>query len=67
MNHKEKVKGKITGKGNELDQRKELWEKISSAYDIIGGEDAIKSVLIQDSDSISQEFDKLLRQLREKL
>ena len=66
MNHKEQVKGKITGKGNELDRRKELWEKISSAYDI-GGEDAIKSVLIQDSDSISQEFDKLLRRLREKL
>ncbi len=66
MNHKEKVKGKITGKGNELERRKELWEKIGAAYDL-GGEDAIKSVLSTDGDSVTKEFDKLLKQLRDKL
>ncbi len=66
MNHKEQVKGKITGKGNELDRRKDLWSKIDNAYER-GGEGTIKSVLIEHSNSITMEFDKLLKQLREKL
>jgi len=66
MNHRENVQGKIIGDGNELDRRKDLWIKIDNAYEH-GGEDAIKSVLIKISDSITEEFDKLLKQLREKL
>lgn len=62
MNHRENIQGKIIGKGNELVRRKELWEKIGAAYDL-GGEDAIKSVLSTDSDSVTEEFDKLLKQL----
>ena len=66
MNHNEQVKGKITGKGHELDRRKDLWSKIDNAYKR-GGEGTIKSVLIEHSNSITIEFDKLLKQLREKL
>jgi len=66
MNHKEDVKGKIIGKGNELDRREELWEKIDSDYER-GGEDTIKSVLIEESRSITKKFDELLKKLREKL
>lgn len=66
MNYSETVKGKILGEGNELDRRKDLWSKIDGAYEQ-GGEDAIKSVLIKSSDSVTEEFDKLLKQLREKL
>jgi len=66
MNYSEAVKGKIPGDGNELDRRKDLWSKIDGAYEQ-GGEDAIKSVLIKSSDSVTEEFDKLLKQLREKL
>jgi len=66
MNYKEAVKRKIRGEGDELGRRKELWGKISSAYER-GGEGAIKSILIEHSNSITREFDKLLKQLREKL
>jgi len=66
MNYKEAVKRKITGGANEVNRRKDLWSKIDDAYEQ-GGEDAIKSVLIKSSDSVTEEFDKLLKQLREKL
>ena len=66
MDYREAVKRKIAGEPNEVDRRKELWEKIDSGYER-GGKDAIKSVLIKRSDSITEKFDKLLKQLREKL
>lgn len=66
MNHKEKVKGKIPGGADELDRCKELWGKIDNAYES-GGDDAIKSVLIEYSDHITSEFHKLLKKIREKL
>ena len=64
MNHKEQVKGKIPGLGNELERRKKFWGEIDNAYEL-GGEGTIKSVLIEHSNSITMEFDKLLKQLRE--
>ena len=66
MNYNEAVQKKITGEATESDRRKELWEKILNAYEQ-SGEDAIKSVLIKRSDTITQEFDKLLKQLGKKL
>lgn len=66
MNYKESVKRKIIGEADELDRRKELWERIVNAYEQ-GGEDAIKSILIMSSNSVTEEFNKLLKQLREKL
>ncbi|MFQ6052427.1 MAG: hypothetical protein ACE5K4_12155 [Candidatus Hydrothermarchaeota archaeon] len=66
MNYKEAVERKITGEANELSRCRELWRKIVIAYEH-GGEDAIKSVLIERSKSLTREFDKLLNQLRKRL
>lgn len=66
MNYKESIEKKITGEPDELARRKELWGKIVNAYEQ-DGKDAIKSVLIKRSDSVTEEFDKLLKQLRKKL
>ena len=66
MNYKEAVKRKIAGGANESGRRKDLWSKIDDVYKQ-GGEGAIKSILIERSDSVTEEFDKLLKQLREKL
>jgi len=66
MEYREAVKRKIPGGADELDRRKELWEKIDSGYER-GGEDAIKSILIERSNSVTVEFDTLLKQLKEKL
>ena len=66
MDYKEAVKRKIPGETNEVERRKKLWGKIDNAYEL-GGEGAIKSILIEHSNSITREFDKLLKQLREKL
>jgi hypothetical protein len=66
MNYKEAVEKKIIGEADELERRKELWGKIDDGYER-GGGNAIKSVLIEQSNSITREFDKLLKQLREKL
>ena len=66
MNHRENVQGKIIGKDNELDRRKELWGKIDNAYES-GGDNAIKSVLIEHSDHITIEFHKLLKKIGGKL
>ncbi len=66
MNYKEAVEKKIIGEADELERRKELWGKIDDGYER-GRGNAIKSVLIEHSNSITREFDKLLKQLREKL
>jgi len=66
MSYKEAVERKITGEANELSRCKELWRKIVNAYEH-GGEDAIKSVLIEHGKSLTKEFDQLLNQLRKKL
>ncbi|MFQ5836031.1 MAG: hypothetical protein ACE5HR_08960 [bacterium] len=66
MSYKEAVERKITGEANDLGQCRELWRKIVNAYEH-GGEDAIKSVLIEHSKSLTKEFDKFLNQLRKKL
>jgi len=66
MDYKEAVERKITGEANELGRCKELWRKIVNAYEH-GGEDVIKSVLIEHGNSLTKEFDKLLNQLRKKL
>ena len=66
MSYKEAVERKITGEAGELSQCRQLWREIVSAYEY-GGEDAIESVLIEHSKSLTREFDKLLNQLRKKL
>lgn len=66
MVYSEGVKRKIPGEASELGRRKALWGKIDSAYEH-DGEDAIKPLLVECSNSISREFDKLLKQLRAKL
>ncbi len=66
MNYKEAGERKITGEADELGRCRELWRKIVNAYEHTG-EDAIKSVLIEHSKSLTKEFDKLLNQLRKKL
>ena len=66
MNYKEAVERKITGEASELSQCRQLWREIVNAYEH-GGEDAIKSVLIERSRSLTREFDKLLNQLRKRL
>jgi len=66
MSYKEAVERKITREANELGRCRELWRKIVNAYEY-AGEDAIKSVLIEHSKSLTKEFDKLLNQLRKKL
>lgn len=66
MNYKEIVEIKITGEGDELERRKELWKKISSAYEE-NGTDSVKSVLIKYVDEITKNFEELLEQLRKKL
>jgi hypothetical protein len=66
MNYKELVERKIAGKSNELERRRRIWREIVGSYEQ-GGQEAIKSVLIKRSDNIIKEFDKLLKQLREKL
>jgi hypothetical protein len=66
MDYKEAVERKITGEANELGRCRELWRKIVNAHEH-AGEDAIKSVLIEHSKSLTKEFDKLLNQLRKRL
>ena len=66
MNYKEAVEKKIIGEADELERRKELWGKIDDGYER-GGGNAIKSVLIEHSKSLTKEFDQLLNQLRKKL
>jgi len=66
MSYKEAVERKIAGEANELGRCRELWRNIVNAYEH-GGEDAIKSALIEHSKSLTKEFDKLLNQLRKKL
>ena len=66
MSYKEAVERKITKKANDLGQCRELWRKIANAYQHTG-EDAIKSVLIEHSKSLTKEFDKLFNQLKKKL
>ena len=66
MSYKEAVERKITKEANGLGQCRELWRKIVNAHEH-AGEDAIKSVLIEYSKSLTKEFDKLLNQLRKKL
>ncbi len=66
MNYKEAGERKITGEADESGRCRELWRKIVNAYEHTG-EDAIKSVLIEHSKSLTKEFDKLLNQLRKKL
>ena len=66
MNYKEIIENKISGGADELNRRREFWERIVTAFKQ-GGEDEIKSVLLKDSDRITEEFDKLLKQLNEKI
>ena len=66
MKYSESVKSKIKGEANEGNRRKELWEEIDDAYGQ-GGEDVIKSVLIEHSNSITGGFKELLEQVRKKL
>lgn len=66
MSYKEAVERKITGEPNQLGRCSELWRRIVNAYEH-GGEDAIKSVLIEHSKSLTREFDELLNQLRKRL
>lgn len=66
MNYNESVERRIPGEGNQLVRRKELWAKIDSAYNK-GGENGIKSVMLKQSNSMTKEFDELLRQLKAKL
>jgi len=66
MSYKEAVERKITKEADELGRCRELWRKIVNAYEH-AGEDVIKSVLIENSKSLTKEFDELLNQLREKL
>ena len=66
MNYSESIKSKVTGEADEGNRRKELWLEIDDAYGR-GGEDAIKSVLVEHSDSITGGFKELLEQVRKKL
>jgi len=66
MKYNEGVKSKIKGEANEDNRRKELWVEIDDAYGQ-GGEDVIKSVLIENSNSITRGFKELLEQVRKKL
>ena len=66
MDYKEAVERKIIEEANELGRCRELWRKIVNAYEH-AGEDAIKPALIEHSESLTKEFDKLLNQLRKRL
>ena len=70
MNYKEAVAKRIIEQSDELerrlDERKQLWDDIVNAYEK-GGEDAIKSVLIERSKRITEAFSRLLIQLEGKL
>lgn len=67
MKYKEAVERKVIGEGSELKRRKKLWRGIVDAH-IRGREDAIKSILIESyGNSVTEEFDKLLKELRQKL
>ncbi len=66
MNYKEAVEKKITGEADELGRRRDLWGKVVSAHEQ-GGEDAIKSVLIEHSNGIIEKFNELLEQLKKTL
>lgn len=66
MNHKEAVESKIAGEADELHRRRELWEGIATAYEQ-GGQGAIESLLAERGNTISEEFEELLSQLREEL
>ena len=66
MDYKEAVERKITGEGDEVNQRRKLWDKIVKSHKR-GGMSAIESVLTEEySNKITEEFDKLLKQLEEK-
>jgi hypothetical protein len=49
----------------EDESTKELWREIYDAYES-GGEELIKTLLTQKAKEISEEFEKLLKQLEEK-
>ncbi len=66
MNYREAVERQIAGETNELNRGKELWEEIVTAYEQ-GGEDLVKSVLTTHGDTITGEFEELLKRLRQKL
>ena len=66
MNYKEAVGKRITGDADALTRRRKLWEEIVSAYEQ-EGEDGVKSVLMKRSYGITEEFNKLLRRLEDKL
>lgn len=66
MTYKEAVIKKITGEGEERNRRRDLWAAIIKAYEQ-GGEDAIKASLVECSHNITDEFDTLLKKLRDKL
>jgi hypothetical protein len=44
---------------------KELWREIFEAY-VSGGEELVRTLLTQKAKEISEEFEKLLKQLEEK-
>lgn len=66
MNYKEGVGNRIAGDADALGRRKDLWQEIVSAYEK-EGEDGVKSVLMKRSCIITEEFNKLLRRLEDKL
>jgi len=66
MNFKELIEKKITGEGEELTRRKDLWREIVDAYEK-GGIDKIKSLLSDKSNEILEKFQGLMKQLENKL
>ena len=66
MNYREAVEKEIAGEENDVGRHKELWGRISGAYEG-GGVNLIASVLNQCGDKIASEFDALLTELRKKL
>ena len=66
MNYEEAVEKEIKGNQDEIKRRKKQWKKIAGSFEQ-GGEDAISTVLINESDSITNEFEKLLSIIEETL
>lgn len=66
MNYEEAVEKEIKGNQDEIKRRKKQWKKIAGSFKQ-GGEDAISTVLINESDSITNEFEKLLSIIEETL
>ncbi|HEX9831224.1 MAG TPA: hypothetical protein VGA94_06005 [Thermodesulfobacteriota bacterium] len=66
MIYREVVENEIEGEDEELKRRKKLWGKISEANER-GGVDTIKDILTGEGEIITDEFEKLLEKLKEKL